>query len=142
MGEVRQRVACRVAAREYAFPIERVREIIRDAEPVRVGHDRGAMLGVVDLRGTAMPVLDLAAVIDPDARSSGTDQSRRVVVTMLGDEVIGWLVDGVDEVLGVDAGDIEQLERSASPHVRHVARTSDGRLVPILEVHELARAAA
>lgn len=136
-----QLVSCRIAGAAYAFRIEAVREIIRDGVAIQAGARDEVMLGVVDLRGTAMPVLDLAAMLGAehsgDAAGSG---GRRIVVAMHDDgEAIGWLVDGVDEVITVDGSEIESLERTASELVRHVARTEGGTLLPVLD-HEVLRA--
>lgn len=141
-----QLVACRVAGGEYAFRIDAVREIIRDGGAIQVGASDAVMLGVVDLRGTAMPVLDLAAMLGLSAASvdealAAGSGGRRIVVTTHGDgEAIGWLVDGVDEVITVPGESVEALERAASELVRHVARVEQGRLLPVLD-HERLREA-
>lgn len=148
-----QIVACRVAGSEYAFRITSVREIIRDEGAVSIGGADPRMLGVVDLRGTAMPVLDLAATLQgrgSQARRAphpaaalvedddGRDARRIVVTTRAGsDEVVGWLVDGVDEVITVGDSDIEALDRAASDVVHEVARAEGGRLLPLLDVDRL-----
>ena len=141
MGSV-QLVACRIAGSDYAIDIGAVREIIRDeGGAVSVGGGDPAMLGVVDLRGVAMPVLDLARTLRIDALDGGeAEDSRRIIVTARddGDDVVGWLVDGVDEVITVDDADFQALDAGAATDVvRQVARTGSGRLLPVLDVQLL-----
>jgi purine-binding chemotaxis protein CheW len=134
MSGVEQLVACRIGTGEFALPIEAVREIIRDDGTVDLGCRSGALLGMVDLRGVAMPVFDLRLVLGVEPQV-GDRAARRVVVTTGagGRGVVGWLVDGVDEVLAVPAGAIERLDRAGDELVRSVARAGDGRLLPILD---------
>ncbi len=138
-----QLVACRIAGSEYAIHISAVREIIRDeGGAVPVGGGDPTMLGVVDLRGTAMPVLDLARTLRmrrDEGESVATEEARRIIVTARegdGDgEVVGWLVDGVDEVITVDGDHFQELDQGAATDVvRQVARTDGGRLLPVLDV--------
>ncbi|MCW2927973.1 MAG: chemotaxis protein CheW [Thermoleophilia bacterium] len=151
-----QLVACRVSGVEYAFPIVAVREVIRGVTAQPIGSADPTALGIVDLRGTAMPVHDLALALgglksspiafeDPNRTETvgGEDadahDGRRIVVTSLGDSqgVVGWLVDGVDEVLVVDGSAIEDVDRTTSVVVRQIAHVGDGRLLPILDVDHL-----
>jgi purine-binding chemotaxis protein CheW len=154
MSDQLQLVACRVAGVEYAFPISSVREIIRGVATQPIGSADPTALGIVDLRGTAMPVHDLAlalgmpasdpiaaageAGVDAEAEADDGRDGRRIVVTSLGgDGVVGWLVDGVDEVLVVDGASIEEVDRATSAVVRRIAHVGDGRLLPVLDIDHL-----
>lgn len=142
MAGSEQLVACSVGSGEYAFHISGVREIIRDEGAVGIGTGAGAMLGVVDLRGVAMPVYDLRVVLGVEPEVGDRESRRVVVTTRAGDEdVVGWLVDGVEEVLTVSSQDVESLDRAASELVRSVARAPEGRLLPVLDVERLLEAA-
>jgi len=138
-----QLVACTIAGAEYAFPITSVREIIRDVHTQRIGSTDPTALGVIDLRGQVMPVHDLALALGETALGASSDESerggRRIVVTTtgVGDGVIGWLVDGVDEVFVVDATDITDVDRGTSAVVRRIAHVNEGRLIPVLDVDQL-----
>jgi chemotaxis signal transduction protein len=139
-----QLVACTIAGAEYAFPITAVREIIRDVRTQQIGSEDPTALGVIDLRGQVMPVHDLARALGVDFVPTGADVergARRIVVTTLGDAegVIGWLVDGVDEVFVVEDGDITDVDRVTSAVVRRIAHVEDGRLIPVLDIDQLLR---
>lgn len=140
MSDQQQVVACRIAGVEYAFPIGAVREIIRGVQTQPIGSSDPTALGIVDLRGTAMPVHDLALALGQGAQSSDADAEtrggQRIVVTSLGegDGVVGWLVDGVDEVLVVDSNLIEDVDQTTSKLVRRIAHVGEGRLLPVLDV--------
>jgi len=141
-----QLVACTIAGAEYAFPITAVREIIRDVRTQPIGSTDPTALGVVDLRGQVMPVHDLSLALGEPAlttadEAGGERGERRIVVTTIGDGagagVIGWLVDGVDEVFVVDEDAITDVDRATSSVVRRIAHVEDGRLIPVLDIEQL-----
>ena len=138
-----QLVACTIAGAEYAFPITSVREIIRDVRTQPIGSTDPTALGVIDLRGQVMPVHDLALALGETALVAAPHDAerggRRIVVTTVDDgaQVIGWLVDGVDEVFVVDDDAITDVDRSTSAVVRRIAHVDEGRLIPVLDIDVL-----
>ncbi|HVZ81985.1 MAG TPA: chemotaxis protein CheW [bacterium] len=92
-----QWVIFQLSACELALPIQRLREIIRPGEMTLVPKAPPAVVGVINLRGRVLPVVDLRRafkmpVLDP------TDDSR-ILVVELGTQSVGFLVDRVLEVL-------------------------------------------
>lgn len=88
----------------FAFPIELVQEIIRVPATVKVPLTPSALIGLTNLRGTVLPIVDLRAVMGL-AAVPVTDASR-VMVIHAGD-TYGVLVDQVAQVLSVPAERIE-----------------------------------
>ena len=99
----------KLGAEEYGIEILKVREIIRLMEITRVPRVIDCIRGVVNLRGTVIPVVDLRVKFGMAATAS-TEQTVIIVVQCaIGprDLTVGILVDQVLEVLPLGAAQIE-----------------------------------
>jgi purine-binding chemotaxis protein CheW len=59
VDDLQQLVSFRVAKEEFAFPMERVREILRVQAPTKVPDVPDYVLGVLTVRGKLLPIVDL-----------------------------------------------------------------------------------
>ena len=87
----------------FALPISTVREILDDMEITRVPHSPDCMQGVVIVRGSAVPVVDLGCRfgLEPVTRTRNT---RIVIVECARGgrlDLVGALADSVREVLEI-----------------------------------------
>jgi chemotaxis signal transduction protein len=125
-----------VADEEYALPIVDIQEIIKVPTVTQVPRVHAAVLGIISLRGTIVPVLDLRHVLRLD-RQPVTRQSRILVLRADGDPV-GLLVDRVTSVVRLEADTIEatprNLNRQVNELLRGVGRIGQ-RLVIVLDVN-------
>ncbi|MGK6322642.1 chemotaxis protein CheW [Sphingomonas sp. DT-51] len=96
------------AGERFAVPLARVKEIIRVPEVVRMPLSPAALLGLANLRGTVLPVLDLRSISGLPAVL--VDEASRVVVLDHGHPV-GLMVDRVANVVSVERARIEPAER-------------------------------
>jgi len=97
----------------FAMGILAVREILEYAGVTPVPQMPPAISGVINLRGTAVPVLDLARRLEREPSPIGK-RTCIIVVEVAGEEgpfVIGILVDAVNAVLDIAAADIEPPPR-------------------------------
>lgn len=91
----------------FAFPLRSVLEIIRVPDTVKVPLAPTSLVGLTNLRGSVLPVLDLRRILAlPDVEHT---DATRVVVTDVGTPV-GLVVDRVAQVLNVDQNKIESSE--------------------------------
>jgi purine-binding chemotaxis protein CheW len=105
-----QYLSFRLGQDDYAVDILRVQEI-RGWENVRSLPDaQGYVKGVLDLRGTIVPIIDLRirfATGEPEYAPT----TVVIVLSMVGSDgrshLVGAVVDGVSDVLNVDAGDLK-----------------------------------
>jgi len=108
-GEHAQYLTFRVADAEYGVGILQVREIIEYDTITRVPLAPPAVRGVLNLRGSVVPVVDLAVKFGlPE--STITKRSCVVVVECVLDgelTVMGVLCDAVSQVVDLTADDIE-----------------------------------
>jgi purine-binding chemotaxis protein CheW len=102
------KLACfEVGDATYALEVECVREIVRMAEITPLPNAPALIEGVIDLRGSLIPVLDLARML---GRGVGSSNDRaRVAVLDFGGLVFGLWVDAATEVLTLDASRLEDV---------------------------------
>jgi purine-binding chemotaxis protein CheW len=118
---------------EYALPIQQVQEIIRYSEPRAVSSAEPWIRGVISLRGKIVPVFDLGVRLGVHAESGG-DQKIVIVETASG--TAGVIVDEVEEVLTVDADQLDELPGAGSDAIDAIAKIDD-RLVVLLNPDRL-----
>jgi purine-binding chemotaxis protein CheW len=102
-------MAFRLANQDYGLPILKVREIIGLVDITRVPCADSFIRGVINLRGKIVPVIDLRMKFGMEP-CPATEQTVIIVVqyaTTRGDITMGVLVDQVQEVLSIEADEIE-----------------------------------
>ena len=94
-----QLVSFQLANELYGIEITKVREIILIPEITRIPQTPSYVNGVINLRSTVIPVIDLRKLFGlPEA--AATDESRIMVLLACG-KTIGVVVDAVREVLRI-----------------------------------------
>ena len=94
-------ISFEIADQEFCIDIRSVREIRGWTPATRMPNSPPYVLGVINLRGSVMPVLDLRSRL---GLGETTPSSRHVfVVVQDGDRVAGLMVDAVQETFVVDA---------------------------------------
>ena len=92
-----QVVAFKLRKEEYGFNILNVKEIKGLTDITRVPFASDFIKGVINLRGSVLPVIDLKSRLGLE-QTPYTENTRIVTVTV-GDLPVGLLVDAVTEVL-------------------------------------------
>jgi len=98
-----------IRGEEYAVGILRVREIIEYETVTRVPTMPLHVRGVINLRGSVLPVIDLAAKFGHGETAPGRTTCIAVVETLMDNEqlVVGLIADSVSEVLDISSEQIE-----------------------------------
>jgi purine-binding chemotaxis protein CheW len=97
MGRQEIQLACfKLAAEMYAVDIMRIKEIIRPQKLTTVPHAAAFVDGMINLRGTVIPVVDLRKRFGLP-RADG-DRRTRVIICAVTGKFVGLLVDEVTEV--------------------------------------------
>lgn len=127
-----------LAEEVFAIDILRIREIIEFGQMTRVPLMPASVRGVINLRGAVVPVVDLQARFG----RGETVVARRTCVVILevadgdGFQVLGVMVDAVNEVIEIPAADIEPPPafgaRIRSDFISGMARVN-GRFIIVLE---------
>jgi purine-binding chemotaxis protein CheW len=105
-------VACfRLGEELYAADIMRIKEIIRQQRLTALPKSPHFVEGVLNLRGTVIPVIDLRKRFDLPLAPYGRD--TRLLIVTLGLQALGLIVDEVTEVITVPVKDIKQPPQAA-----------------------------
>ena len=94
----------------YGLPVLKVREIMKVMEITAIPQVPAYVRGVINLRGKVIPVIDLRLKFGMPP-CDATDQTCIIVVEASASDrkaMMGLLVDGVSEVLNIQAAEIEQ----------------------------------
>jgi purine-binding chemotaxis protein CheW len=96
-----------LAGEEYGVDILRVQEIKGWDKVTRIPHTPDYVLGVINLRGAVVPILDLRRRFGLETIDFGPTTVVIVVRVMNGltERTVGVVVDAVSEVYNVDAAD-------------------------------------
>lgn len=90
-------LACfKIGPESYALDIMKIKEIIRPQKLTPVPRAPSFIEGVINLRGTVIPVADMRKRFDQQINSES--RKNRIVVCSLAGRIIGLLVDEVTEV--------------------------------------------
>jgi purine-binding chemotaxis protein CheW len=126
----------------FAVPVETVLEILDMRQASRVPEAPPYMLGLIDLRGRSVPVLDLRVKLGlPAIPATETTRILVLEVTISGRPLVfGLVADRVVEVMALSAGEIEPAPdigtRWRSDYILGVGHR-DGRFVIIFNLSRL-----
>jgi purine-binding chemotaxis protein CheW len=118
---------------QYALPITRVHEVVRYTRPRTVASTQRWNCGVLSLRGTILPVYDLAARLGTSAQIG---EGTKIMIVEAASTTAGIIVDHVDEVLTVTPDALDPVP-GADPTLINAIAHIDDRLVVLLEPETL-----
>jgi purine-binding chemotaxis protein CheW len=104
-NELLQLVTFNISNEEFGIDILRVQEIIRTMEITKVPRSPDFVEGVINLRGKVIPIIDLRKKFNMESHEH--DNQTRIIVVELQGMVVGFVVDGVSEVLRIKSSTVE-----------------------------------
>lgn len=117
-------VVFRIAAEEYCLSVDAVQEIIRVPEAlIKVPQALAFVEGLVNLRGTVLPVIDLRARLS--LVRSERDDLQRIVVVIVDGVRTGFVVDAVVEVLKLEHGTLEPAPELSAEQARLISQVAN-----------------
>jgi purine-binding chemotaxis protein CheW len=98
---------------QYAIGVDKVREVLEYTRVTKIPKTANYMKGIINLRGSGVPVIDLRLKFGLPEIESTEDTSIIVMEVSMGDGllVIGALADSVQEVIELEASQIEPAPR-------------------------------
>lgn len=133
-----QLVAFDVGSEEYAVPVHLVESIISYGEPTRVPGAGEHVIGVLNLRGKVISVIDLRRRFGLEILEDPT--SARILVVQVAGSTVGVLVDSVSEVFALDSETLQEappeVGRQNASSIEGIIRL-DSRLVIVLNLENL-----
>ncbi|HYE83263.1 MAG TPA: chemotaxis protein CheW [Clostridia bacterium] len=101
-----QFVIFKLGKEEYGVNIMQVQEIGPYEEPVKVPNTPAFVEGVMNLRGSVIPVISLKKRFNIPGQE--INENTRTIVINFGDRQIAFIVDDASEVLTLDESDIQE----------------------------------
>ena len=131
-------LSVRIADQEYSVDIMSVREIRGWTRATSLPHAPDYVRGVINLRGSVLPVVDLAVRL---AIESGDPNERSVIIVIdLGGRTVGLRVDAVSDILSIPASALQtppELLADQSEAFIRALTIVEGRMLRVLDVRRV-----
>jgi purine-binding chemotaxis protein CheW len=140
LGEEHINLVFTLGRENFGVDVNMVREIVRVPSFItRVPNAPSYIRGVINLRGTIVPVFDMQMKIGM-SHSPLTDEAR-IVVIAINEVQFGMIVNSVREVLTIYDSQLEVATKLSTSidrrYVLWVAKPADDRLILLLDVSSL-----
>lgn len=125
----------RIADQEYAVDIMSVREIRGWSHATPLPHAPEHMRGVINLRGTVLPVMDLTVRLGLPRTTQGTRSV--IIVVNIEETMTGLLVDAVSDIVALSPNDMQpppEGSSTVSENVVSALTLIDERMVRVLNL--------
>ena len=96
-----------LAEKDYAIDIMHVKEIAKAGRFTYAANTLPFVLGVYNLRGDIIPILDLRLFFNIDVPERDENQLENLLILSIGDQTFGVVVDKIDKVVGVRKNSIQ-----------------------------------
>lgn len=133
----------RVADQEYSLDIMSVREIRGWTRTTPMPHAPEFMRGVINLRGTVLPVMDLARRLNLPTRE--TSDRNVIIVVKINGTLTGLLVDAVSDIVAMTEDDLQpppELSSDSQMSVVRALTVIDDRMIRVLDLSAVVPATA
>ncbi|SIQ15452.1 purine-binding chemotaxis protein CheW [Alkalispirochaeta americana] len=131
-----------LADEQYAVGVYDVKEVLEYTTVTRVPRTQDFMRGVINLRGSVVPVIDLRLKFGMEATERTIDTSIVVLEVELGGSVVtvGALADSVQEVISLEPENIEPPPRIGTrintDFIRGIGK-QDEKFIIILDINRV-----
>jgi len=134
-----QVVCFKVGSEEYGIEILRVQEILKLPKITTLPKSADYILGLFDLRGKVVPVINLSRKFGIDEQVS-INKNIRAIVVDIGTKRVGLAIDSVSHVIKVDSKDIEPpppiVKGISGRYITGIAKIDKG-FVIILDINQI-----
>jgi len=138
-----QYLTFKVGSEIYGLKLKQAKEIIKPPKVTNVPNTEEYILGVINLRGQVIPVINLKNKLglkEDDIKDLSKAQNKKIVVINIKDMLIGLYVDGVNEVMNLAVEDIEGVADNKTgirdEYIKGVSTFSDS-LIIVLDINNL-----
>ena len=136
-----QFIIFRLGDQDYGIPIAAVSEIARPPEHMtRLPKAPAFIDGVMNLRGSVVPIVDLRRRFDLGGTTEHAG-SQRILILTIGGVIAGFLVDSVSEIMKVEIDAIRPAPELSPDQMRLISRVinleAKGRLILLVDPAQL-----
>ena len=139
LDDLVQLVSFRLGNEEFGIDILKVQEINRMVEITRVPQVPRYCEGVINLRGKVIPVINLRTKFNLEQKE--WERSTRILVCDVNGNVVGMIVDSVEEVIKIPKSTIEPapdiVTSVSSDYINGIAKQQE-KLLIFLDVGKIA----
>ncbi len=115
---MRQVVVFEIGSEEYAAPIEQIHEVVKTPKITLVPNGQAFVVGVMNLRGQIVPVIDLEKLFNLPEAESGDIAAQHIIVSEDASHTLfGVSVDRVLEVLRIPEGAIKPTPKMVAARI-------------------------
>ena len=142
-ADARELIAFRVGEQEFCVDIMAVRELRGWTQTTPLPESPVYVRGVINLRGTVLPVIDMGARIG--LAPSEASARHVIIVVCIGDQLVGLLVDSVCDILNVGEAGLQPTPGVACDTLQTFVAglvTVDDRMIGLLALDHLLPATA
>ena len=111
----RQLITFHLGTQSFGLDIMAIREIRAWTPVTRLPRVPHYVAGVVNLRGTVLPVIDLAARLGWE--STEPTPRHAIIVTQLGGQACGLIVDSVSDIVTLSSGQLQPPPSTANDSI-------------------------
>ncbi|WP_457744403.1 chemotaxis protein CheW [Sulfurimonas sp.] len=137
LDDIVQLVGFMIGDEEYAVPILAIQEIIKPFPWTRVPQVPAYVLGVFNLRGSVIPLIDLRSKFNLPSKKHSDD--TRFIVMRHGDDVAGFVIDRLTMAIRLkkeDIGPAPDTVNGDDTIIDGVGKQAD-KIITILKVNRL-----
>lgn len=134
----RELIAFRIGDQEFSVNIMAIREIRGWTPATSMPHAPSYMLGVINLRGAVLPIVDLSARLG--MKPTEPTQRHVIIVAQVRNRIVGLLVEAVSDILTITEENIQPVPEVSSDLEKQYARgilAIDKRMVCMIELDAL-----
>ena len=106
-GDELKLIVFKLGPEEYGLDILRVQEIKRLMKITRVPSTPQFIKGVINLRGSVLPVIDLRTRLE--LTENELTDAARIIVVLVNENIVGFIVDEVVEVTTMSRENVESV---------------------------------
>lgn len=129
-----------LAGKDYAIDIMQVKEIAKAGRFTYVPNTSPFVLGVYNLRGEIIPIIDLRIFFNIQTKARERDAVENLIIVSVDDQTFGIVVDVIDKVVGISRGSIQPphpLFGDINIKYIHGVVENQGRLYILLDVERI-----
>jgi purine-binding chemotaxis protein CheW len=137
-NEALELISFRIEEQEFCLDIMAVREIRGWTPATPLPHSPSYVLGVINLRGAVLPILDLKARLG--LGQAETNARSVIIVVHIDARLVGLLVDSVSEVLAADRATVQPTPNVGCDTVGRFVRgiiALEGRMISWIDINDI-----
>ncbi len=129
-----------LAGKDYGIDIMQVKEIAKAGRFTYVPNTSPFVLGVYNLRGEIIPIIDLRIFFNIPVKARANDALENLIIINVEDQTFGIVVDEIDKVVGISKSTIQPphpIFGDINIKYIHGVVENQGRLYILLEVSRI-----